>query len=213
MTGGPLTMLLADDHPAFRAGVRQYLEAAGRYTIIGECSDGETCLARLRALDPDWAIIDLAMPGKTGFDVLAAVGDETIGTRVLIFSMHADTAYAERARDLGASGFIAKEDALTEIDSALAMPPGQFFQSSAVGATPKITLETGDSALLDRLTGAERRIVALLANGKTSKEIARACEISPRTVQAHRRNIADKLDLHGPNRLLEFAVRNRKRLM
>ena len=206
------TIVLADDHPGFRAGVRQYLEAGGRHVIVGECSDGTTCLDRLRALRPDWAIIDLAMPGLTGFQILEAVRGLDLPTRTIILSMHAETAYSERARQLGASGFIAKEDALTEVDSALAMPPGTFFQSRAVGHSIEISLDSDDGALLATLTAAERRIVTQIANGLTSKEIARANGISPRTVQAHRRNIADKLDLHGPNKLIEFAVRNRRQL-
>jgi DNA-binding NarL/FixJ family response regulator len=204
------TIVLADDHPAFRMGVRQYLEGTGRYYVIGECSDGEACLERLRTLRPDWAIVDLAMPRVDGFGVLEAVRRERIATRIVVFSMHAETAYAEHAREKGASGFIAKEDALTEIDSALAVPEGAFFRSRAVGRSRGAVLKNEDAALLGRLTPAEQGIVELLGGGLTSKEIARALGISPRTVQAHRRNIADKLDLHGPNRLLEFAVRNQR---
>lgn len=204
------TILLVDDHPAFRMGVRQFLDQTRRYQVIGECSDGETCLERLRTLRPDWAIVDLAMPGKDGFAVLEATRNEQLPTRILIFSMYADAAYADRSESLGASGFIAKEDALTEVEFALATPVHGFFRSRAVGQPPQVLSGGTDDQLLSSLTPAERKVVEALGMGLTSKEIARQLEISHRTVQAHRRNVAEKLDLHGPNRLLEFAVRNHR---
>lgn len=202
------TILLVDDHPAFRIGVRQFLDHSGRYQVIGECSDGETCLERLRTLRPDWAIVDLAMPERDGFSVLEAVRAERLNTRIVIYSMYADGAYADRSETLGAAGFIAKEDALTELESALATPPEGFFRSRAVGRSATAKIGNFDRESLDLLTHAELKVIELLGSGLTSKEIARELAISPRTVQAHRRNAADKLGLHGPNRLLEFAVRN-----
>lgn len=202
------TILLVDDHPAFRNGVRQFLDFSQQYRVIGECSDGDTCLERLRTLRPDWAILDLAMPGRDGFSVLEAARSEGLGTRVVIYSMHANGGYADRAQKLGAAGFIAKEDALTELESALATPPNGFFRSRAVGRPAASLIQTPDDEALTLLTQAERKVIELLGSGLTSKEIARKLSISPRTVQAHRRNVAEKLDLHGPNRLLEFAVRN-----
>lgn len=216
MTSGissEVTILLVDDHPAFRMGVRQYLESTGRFQVVGECSDGETGLARLRELAPQWAVVDLAMPGLNGFAMLEAAKKARLPTRIVVFSMYADAAYADRAKALGASGFIAKEDALTEIDSAFAIPLGGFFRSSAVGRPSAAPIEPSDEELLSHLTPAERKVVELLGGGLTSKEIARSLSISPRTVQAHRRNIAEKLDLRGPNRLLEFAVRHHQNLV
>jgi len=209
----PTTILLVDDHPAFRMGVRQYLESTTRYQVVGECSDGQTGLLRLQELVPQWAIVDLAMPGLNGFAMLEAVRDKGLLTRIVVFSMYADAAYADRAQALGASGFIAKEDALTEMDSALAIPVGGFFRSRAVGRPAVAPIEASDEELLGYLTQAERKVVELLGGGLTSKEIARELSISPRTVQAHRRNIAEKLELRGPNRLLEFAVRHHQNLV
>ena len=207
------TILIADDHPAFRTGVRQYFRSRKDFELIGEVGDGQVCFHRLETMQPDWAVIDLSMPSMTGFQILQSAREQRMPTRIIVMSMFADQVYAERAKELGARGFIAKEDAVAELDQALRTPEGQFFMSESVGrSTNFLCLQLGDNRL-DQLTPAESRILRLLAEGATSKEIGRELNISPRTVQSHRRNIADKLELHGHNKLLEFAVRNRDQLI
>ena len=208
----PRTVILADDHPAFREGIKQYLEAKPGVAVVAETGDGESCIELLRLHRPDWALVDLAMPAKSGFEVLRAVIEDGLETRVLVLSMYADDAYARRAHDAGADGFIAKEDAMSELDAALASPPGGFFTSPSVGRPTIVPLDENALGSIGGLTPAERRILLLLGQGQTSREIAAAVEISPRTVQKHRQNMANKLGLHGPNRLLEFAVRHVKLL-
>lgn len=214
-----VTVLIADDHPLFRAGVRQVVEETGRHRVIAEVSDGEAALAQLDILKPDFALFDLAMPKLTGFEALERLTVGETPTRIIVVSMHAARGYAERARELGAVGFIAKEDAASELVRALDQPPGGFFMSQSVGAAAAASQlsvaapgEEDDAERLALLSAAERRVLTLLTEGQTSKMIARALGISPRTVQAHRRNAAAKLEISGPNRLLEFAVRHRDRL-
>lgn len=209
MTGDTKKLvLLADDHPAFRAGVSKYFAERNDFESVIEAADGIDCLEQLVKWNPDWAIIDLAMPGKTGFDVLETLVARGLETRVVVMSMHAEKAYADRARELGASAFIAKEDALTELDHALLQKEGDFYSSVSVGRVTLNLLEESTKNKLALLTPAEKKIFHLLGNGMTSREIGEELHISTRTVQTHRRNITDKLDLHGPNKLLEFAVRN-----
>ncbi|MEZ5694486.1 MAG: response regulator transcription factor [Altererythrobacter sp.] len=204
----PATVILADDHPAFLDGLRQYLDTLEGYALVAVAQDGAECLELLRMHRPDWAIIDLAMPSCSGFDVLRAALEEGIETRILVMSMYADDAYARKACDAGASGFVAKEDAIAELARALAAGRDTFYTSPSVGRPTIAPIDSDARDGLDLLTPAERRILLMLGQGSTSREIAEAMGISPRTVQKHRQNMADKLDLHGPNRLLEFAVRH-----
>ncbi|MEP0729823.1 MAG: response regulator transcription factor, partial [Parasphingorhabdus sp.] len=113
------SVVLADDHPAFRAGVKQYFDGRQDFIDIFETGDGNACLSSILQHQPDWAVIDLSMPGKTGFEVLEELLTKNCSTRVIVMSMHAEQIYADRARNLGAVAFIAKEDALSDLDDAL----------------------------------------------------------------------------------------------
>ena len=210
------TVILADDHPIFRAGLRQIFEAQSGYRVVAEVADGLAAMTQIEILRPEFAVFDLNMPKMNGFDALKEIRNSGYPTRVLIVSMHAEAAYAKRAGDLGAIGFIAKEDAPTEVIKALDAAHSGFFMSQSVGS-PQVSEslefnEPEDDVDLSHITRAERKVMLLLSLGKTSKEIAVDLGISPRTVQAHRRNIAEKLDITGPNRLLELAVRYRDKL-
>ncbi|MCP5264831.1 MAG: response regulator transcription factor [Burkholderiaceae bacterium] len=204
------TVLLADDHPLFRAGVRQVLEETGRFQVMAEVRDGDAAMAQLEILRPDIAVLDLSMPGLSGFEVLERSRQAGIPTRMVILSMHAEQAYAARARAAGAQAFVAKEDAAAELIRALDTAD-TFFMSQSVGVSGPADLPPGDAAdreLVERLTESERRVLRLLAKGWTSKQIGRGLGISPRTVQAHRRNAAERLGIMGPNQLMQFAVRH-----
>lgn len=191
-------------------GVRQYFVERTDFAKPIETGDGEECLRLISTYQPDVAVLDLVMPGKTGFEVLEALDGRFPETQIIVMSMHADASYAERAEALGASAFIAKEDALSEIENALLHRPRQFYQSKSVGRTTLNPLIEQSDEKFENLTASERRVLKLLAQGLTSKEISEHLDISIRTVQAHRRNMTEKLDLRGPNRLMEYAVRNSK---
>ena len=218
MQDGPgRTVLLADDHPIFRTGLRQVIESNPVYRVVSEVGDGRAAVNQIELLQPDFAVFDLNMPGVSGFDALRELSETKSPTRVLIISMHADAAYAKRAREIGAIGFVAKEDAPTEVLKALDEAEAGFFMSQSVGSQQSAgnhQFDAGpDDTDLSPITGAERKVLILLSLGKTSKEIARDLGVSPRTVQAHRRNVAEKLGISGPNKLLEIAVRNRAKLV
>lgn len=217
MTPALKTILLADDHPIFRAGLRQVIEANGAHKVIAEVSDGAAAVAQIELLRPDFAVFDLSMPHLDGFAALQRIKENNALTKVLIVSMHADPAYAQRAKELGAIGLIAKEDAASEIIRALEGRATEFFMSQSVGGTAPVAPPLTSSnerveADLSKITSTEKRVLLLLSNGMTSKQIAAELSISHRTVQAHRRNIADKLGVSGPNQLLQFAVSIREPL-
>lgn len=208
----PRTVLLADDHPVFRAGLRQTIESDSLFRVVAEVNDGQAALSQIAILEPDIAIFDLSMPVLDGFSALAKLQEMDVATQVLIVTMHSDTGYARRARDLGAIGLIAKEDAAGNVLRALKTFAGDFFMSQSVGSTHLLKADLLDreaTAVLDlsKLTPAEHRVLQALSKGLTSKQIGRELQISHRTVQAHRRNIAEKFKIGGPNQLLQLAVR------
>jgi len=208
----PCRVLLGDDHPVFLAGIRNYFEMRRDFEIVGEATNGKDCITLLAKLQPDWAVIDLAMPKSTGFDVLAAALKCSPQTRIILISMYADQAYAKQAEELGAIGYITKEDAISELDKALQLEHGEFFKGRSVGRPRPAIINNSVHEEFDSLTQTERKILLYLGEGSTSREIAEALDISPRTVQKHRQNMIGKLGLVGPNRLLEYAVRNFRRL-
>lgn len=204
----PQTVILADDHPGFLEGIRLYFGGRPDFKIIGQTQNGDDCITQMRQLHPDWAVIDLAMPKSDGFEVLRKTLTQGIATRIVVMSMFADEAYARKAEELGATAFIAKEDALSELDEALLSAHDQFFASASVGRPTLVAPNQGNLRNLEALTPAEKNVLRYLGDGYTSREIAEALHISPRTVQKHRQNMSRKLGLYGPNRLLEYAVRN-----
>lgn len=208
----PKSVLLADDHPVFRAGLKQIIEGSGTHRVIAEVNDGLAAISQIEILQPDIAVFDLSMPVLDGFSALAKLGELDVKTQVLIVSMHSDSGYARRAKQLGALGLIAKEDAAGDILRALNQTDNEFYMSQSVGSAhlhqPRLLESTkNDQPDLSVLTPAEQRVFEALSKGLTSKQIGRELDTSHRTVQAHRRNIADKLGVTGPNQLLQLAVK------
>ena len=205
------TVLICDDHPLFRKGVLGCLAEDGDLHIIGEASNGEACIAKLKVFEPDILITDLSMPGINGFDVLAWVRENLPQVKVFILSMHTELQYLERAINLGAAGFLAKEDAQSELMAAIRQSDLGFYTSESIGTSHSISLpppQDGDfvKAMRD-VSGAEMRVLVLLTQTLTSRQIADRLNISPRTVDAHRASLAEKLNAKGPNKLLEIAIR------
>ena len=203
------TVILADDHPVFRIGIREVVSSMPGYTVVGEAGNGRTCVTMIETLQPDLAVIDLAMPELDGYGVLQHLQRVGSRTGAIIVSMHSSNRFAQRARELGARAFIAKEDAAIELANGLEVPEGGFYLSSSVGGVSASLQPPGDeaAALIDALTPAERRVFELVGQSLTSREIGEQLNLSHRTVQTHRQNMALKLGLSGPNKLFELAVR------
>lgn len=205
-------IILADDHPIFRRGLRQVLEMDQRLKVVFEAEDGDTALEQIRELKPDVAILDIDMPGRDGFEIVRGLRDWRLTVPVVFLTMHKDEHFLNSALDAGVKGYVIKDSAVTEIVNAVkAVASGQNFISPQLSthlinrASRKLQL-TGEKPALKELTPAERRVLKLVGEYKTSKEIAGLLHMGVRTVEHHRASVATKLDLKGSHALIRFAV-------
>jgi DNA-binding NarL/FixJ family response regulator len=214
----PLTILMAEDHPMFRGGLRQIIVAQPDLRLVHEAGDGEEALRVARQLKPTVAILDLNMPRLTGLEVAAAIQTEHLPVRVIMLTMYREEDVFNEALDLGVLGYVLKDSAAEDIlQSIRAVAAGQHYLSPAISGflvsrnTRAESLRQAKPGLAD-LTPAERRILRLIAQSKTSKEIADELGLSTRTVENHRFNIGAKLDLHGVHSLVKFAFEHKSEL-
>ncbi|MEM7069581.1 MAG: response regulator transcription factor [Pseudomonadota bacterium] len=205
MTKGQI--IIADNHPLFRSGVRQTIEDSGQFDIVCEVGDGDSCIEQVEKLRPDILILDLNLPEKSGFQIVQHLMTSGVLCRIIILSMHSSADFVSHAKKLGCAGFVAKEDAGLELINILANSSGSFIASSSAGLGEKVPDLPSDTAAspplnLDELTPTEINVLREIANSKTSKEIAENMGISERTIHTHRQNINKKLNLKGANSLL-----------
>jgi DNA-binding NarL/FixJ family response regulator len=208
-----ITIVIADDHPIFRTGLRQVLEADAGLRVVGEAGDGDDALATIESVRPDLAVLDIDMPGRDGLDVTRALRDARSSTRVILLTLHTDAFYLNSALDAGVYGYVPKETAVTEIVGAIkSVHAGQEYISPVLS---RLLIERSrrtdalakELPALDQLTPTEIKVLKLIAEIKTTKEIADVLCVSPRTVEHHRTSIATKLDLHGPHAVTRLAVK------
>lgn len=210
-----IKVLIVDDHPLFRQGLRQVVEADSRFDLVAEAGDGETALRSIQDKSPDVAVLDVDLPRLSGLEVARALQGKGLPTRVIILTMYKEEEIFNRALDFGVMGFVLKENAVEDIlNSVVAVAAGKHYLSSTISGYLLRRLGRAEELAtkkpgLNDLTKAERRILKLIAEKKTSREIAMELSISQRTVDAHRAHISAKLDLHGNHSLLQFALENR----
>jgi DNA-binding NarL/FixJ family response regulator len=210
-----ITILIADDHPIFRRGLRQIIETEADLTIVGEASDGEEALTAIRDLNPAVAVLDVDMPKRDGLELARLVKTENLATAVIILTMYKEERFFNAALDAGVMGYVIKDSAINEISAAVrAAAAGQNFISPTLSTLLVNRLNraenTGPAAAADSLTAAERRVLKLVAEYKTNKQIADELCVSVRTVEAHRAHICNKLDITGSHALLQFALKELK---
>lgn len=214
----PIRILIADDHPLIRKGLRQVIEAETNFEVIGEAADGRQALGLILQNQPRIAILDVTMPELGGFEVADELRQHRLATAVIFLTMHKDKTLFNKALNLGAKGYVLKDSALDEIVDALnAVANGQPFVSAALSGyllrrMDRIGLLAQQVPGLNDLTPTEKRVLKLIAQYKTSKEIAEALHIHYRTVDNHRTNISNKLGLQGSHALLKFAVEHQAEL-
>lgn len=213
-----IRVLIADDHPIFRKGLRQVIESDPGLEVVAEAENGAAALEQISLTNPDVAVIDVHMPGVSGFDVVRALREKGVEVAVIILTMYQDQEVFDTAMNLGVRGYVLKDSAITDIVGGIkSVAAGQHY------ITPQLSgyliernrrrVEHAAEALgLDRLTPTERRVLRLLADYKTSKEIAAELSIHSRTVDNHRTNICQKLNLHGSHTLLRFALEHKSQL-
>jgi DNA-binding NarL/FixJ family response regulator len=211
-----IRILIVDDHPIAREGLRQAIAADPRLEVVAEASGGRTALEQIRRVRPAIVVLDIDMPDLDGFAVARTIREQRLPVEIVFLTVHRDEAYFEEALRLGAKGYVLKDAATTDIVSGLrAVAAGEHFMSPAL--TSYLVKARGRTAPMPRtgvdvLTPTERRIVALLAEYKTSREIGAALDVSHRTVQTHRANICAKLGLEGNHALMKFALDHKTEL-
>jgi DNA-binding NarL/FixJ family response regulator len=216
---GVIRILIADDHPLMRRGLRISVEEHPDLQVVGEASDGEMALELITKLQPHIALLDIEMPKLDGLSVAREMVKRGMKTEVIFLTLHADQDFFSSAMDLGSKGYILKDSAVQEVVIGIrSVISGRPYLSSAITANllqkrDKPTPRSSE-ALTSNLTPTERRIMQLIANGKTSKEIGTELSIHYRTVENHRTNICRKLDLdgEGANALLRFALQTKSSL-
>ncbi len=212
-----ITVLIADDHPIFRLGLHEVIAAEPRLRLVAQVEDGEAAWDAIQRHAPQVAVLDVDMPRKDGLAVARAVKEARLAVAIVLLTMHRNERLFNTALDLGVEGFVLKDSAMTEIVSAITATAARRRY-----ITPLVTefLHHRDRAgaagqgdpQLALLTEAERRVLALVAEYKTSREIATELFISVRTVDRHRADIVTKLDLRGAHALLQFALAHKDQL-
>jgi DNA-binding NarL/FixJ family response regulator len=208
-----LRIVLGDDHLLMRQGLRKILEERPNWTIVAEAGNGREAVRQVLDVEPDVAVLDIGMPLLNGIDATAQIVRKLPSVRVLMLSMHDDHAYITRAVRAGAKGYLLKDAAGVDLINAIdAVAAGKSFFSPPVA---KVVLDEylkrmADHGTMDRydsLSEREREVFQLVAEGRSTKEIAELLSISPATVETHRAHILDKLDIRNTAELVLFAVR------
>ncbi|MBI4661628.1 MAG: response regulator transcription factor [Verrucomicrobia bacterium] len=213
-----IKVLIVDDHPVFRAGLRQVIASDSRFEVSGEAADGAAALELAQQGKADIAIFDIDLPKLSGLEVARRLRRMPHPPHVIVLTMYEDGCMIDEALDLGVKGYVLKENAVVDILNCLqAVAEGECYLSPSISKHLVKRRHEADRLRsqkpgLNDLTPMERRVLKLLAENKTSKEIGAELFISPRTVDTHRQNIALKLNLHGARRLFQFALENKAAL-
>ena len=211
-------ILIADDHPVVRQGLRLTVESGAGLKVVAEAGDGQEALAKIKELKPRVAILDIQMPLLDGFGVARAVRAEGLDVGLVFLTVYRDEDIFNAALDLGVRGYVLKDSAVSDIVACVrAVASGQHYASPAltshlVNRSRRAAALVEERPGLASLTPTERHVLRLIADYKTSKEIAAELFISPRTVETHRNNICQKLDLHGSHALMKFALAHKSEL-
>jgi len=216
--GNEINIIIADDHPIVRGGLCKFIEAEPRFKVVAEASDGEEAVEKIEQFHPEIVVLDIDMPKLDGFGVARELQKRKLDVEIIFLTIHSAEDLFNEAMDLGAKGYLLKESAISEIVSSIkAVSEGKHYLSPSISSyLIRRSTRSNDLAKkkpsLDSLTPTERNILRLIAADKSSKEIAEELFINYRTVENHRNNICQKLDIHGHNALLKFALQNKSQL-
>ncbi len=214
-----ITIILADDHPIVRKGLREVIEEDRRLRVVAEANNGREAVEAIEKFSPQVTILDIDMPVMNGFETAREIKRRKLKTEIIFLTMHRDEDLFNEAIDLGAKGFVLKDSALIDIiECVKAVAASEHYASHAL---TKFLINRSRRALglterqptVNDLTPTERRILKLIAEDMTSKEIGEEIFISPRTVEKHRQNICQKLNLQGSHSLFKFAVQHKSELL
>jgi len=208
----PIRVMLADDHTLVRAGIRALLEKLPGVEVVGEAGDGRAVLKLVKLHQPDVVLMDISMPGLNGLEAALRMAKEYPGVRVIILSMHHNEEYVWRALKAGVAGYLLKKSATAELETALKqVVRGDIYLSREISTrlVKKFPLQGIADRIspLEELTGRQREILQLIAEGQNTKGIAEILKISPKTIEYHRMKLMDCLNIHDIPGLVRFALR------
>ncbi|HET7341836.1 MAG TPA: response regulator transcription factor [Methylomirabilota bacterium] len=206
-----IRVLVADDHALFRAGIRKLLQSFAGVEVVGEAADGHEALRLTAAQHPDVLLMDIGMPSLNGVDAAARLTRESARPRVIILSMHTGEEHVLRAIRAGAAGYLLKDATPAELETAVrAVARGETYLSPAISryvVEDYVRRAGGEHGPLDRLTPRQREILQLIAEGNTTKAIAAKLGLSVKTVETHRAQLMERLDVRDLAALVRLAVR------
>lgn len=219
MTKGVIRIVVADDHAIVRAGLRRVLTTRG-FAVVADAADADAALAAVAAHHPDVLVLDITMPGGGGWSIIERVAHESPSTRILMLSVHDEAEYVIESIRLGAHGYLRKDTTPAELRAAVsAVHEGKAYVSPSVAVHLTAAIRSrsdsdadadgeraAPAAVLSSLTAREREVLTLVAEGRTSKQVATTLGISPRTVEAHREALMRKLDIRTVAGLTRFAL-------
>ena len=209
-----LKLIIADDHHIFRKGILSIVSEDAGIEIIGEAANGDDAYKLIADNLPDIAILDIDMPGLSGLDVARKAKSEKLNTRIVILTIHKDKEYFDEALELDIKAYVLKESIANDlIDCIKRVAAGEYYISSAIsGYLVEKNRSSNKQNDIDKLTNAEKEILKLIAENKTSAQIAGELFRSVRTIENHRNNICNKLALKGPHALLLYAIQHKSQL-
>jgi NarL family two-component system response regulator LiaR len=211
-------IIIVDDHPIVREGLINIVSDDDSYTVVGSCGDGAEVIPLINKVKPDIVVLDISLPNKNGLQIIRELKEKKIDLEIIILTMYKEEEYFEEAMDLGVKGYLLKENALKELANCLnRVVNGKHYicsEFSEIIINKKNNLESfiASTPGLQKLSKTEKKILKLISQNLTSKQIADKLFLSVRTVQNHRTNITQKLEISGYNRLLQFAIENKQYL-
>jgi DNA-binding NarL/FixJ family response regulator len=207
--GQDITVCIVDDHVIVREGLKKLLEANKEISVVGEAGTAEEALRQVRATNPDILLLDIGIPGRSGIFVLKKMSEESLKTKIIVLSMYTDAEYIQEAIRLGVSGYLVKHSAFDVVISAIqSVMAGQSFFSPEVSSYLKDAIRNHINPVDMGLTKREKEILTLVAEGLTSQNIGDRLYISIKTVNKHRQNIMNKLNIHDIAGLTRYAIEN-----
>jgi DNA-binding NarL/FixJ family response regulator len=206
-----IRVVIADDHQILREGLKQLLQAAGDLDVVGEAADGFAVLDRVRTLDFDLLLLDMSMPGKSGVDLIKQVKAEKPKLRVLVLSMHVEHQYAVRAIRAGASGYLTKESAASQLVSAIrkVAAGGAYITAEVAERLAQDAMPRSEGPAHAALSDREFEVFRMLVNGESVTDIASRLHLSAKTISTHKARLMEKLGVDNNADLVHYAVRHR----